>query len=240
MHSSIDYTGIASYPEETVEKDKDGLEYVRGTGMKDESIMEANIIRDKKMLKLILDNIPNDRKIRALELGSGRGGLTRFIAQELIKLDKLALMVGSNISEKENETNRMRAKEEGVSEEVYRVDHVSFDDMAYEDGSFDLIFSNDSFLHSSNKPKCMARLSQILAPGGALVFTDILESVTANKEDLKGVYARLHLDSLGDNVTYDKVLSSNGLKKIVAECTATPIMRHYGAMYYNATVVKRD
>lgn len=72
------------------------------------------------------------------------------------------------------------------------------------------------------------------------MFTDILESTTAKKEDLKDVYARLHLDSLGDYITYDKVLQSNGLKKIVAESTSTPIMRHYGAMYYNATVVKRD
>lgn len=114
MHSSIDYTGIASYPEQAVEKDKDGKEYIRGAGI--DSIVEANIIRDKKMLKLILDNIPTDRKIKALELGSGRGGLTRFIAKELIKQDKLTLMVASNISEKENETNRVRAKEEGLSE----------------------------------------------------------------------------------------------------------------------------
>lgn len=112
--------------------------------------------------------------------------------------------------------------------------------MPYENGSFDLIFSNDSFLHSSNKPKCLARLAQILAPGGAFVFTDILESLTAKKEDLKDVYARLSLDSLGDEVTYDKVLTSNGLKKVVADCSATPIIRHYGAMYYNATVVKKD
>ena len=83
MHSSIDYTGIASYPEQAVEKDKDGKEYIRGAGI--DSIVEANIIRDEKMLKLILDNIPTDRKIKALELGSGRGGLTRFIAKELIK-----------------------------------------------------------------------------------------------------------------------------------------------------------
>lgn len=130
---------------------------MRGSGV--ESIVEANIIRDKKMLDLILANIPKDRKIKALELGSGRGGLTRFVAKELMKLDKLALMVGSNISEKENETNRQRAKEEGISEEVFRVDHVSFDNMPYLNGEFDLIFSNDSFLHSADKPKCMARLA---------------------------------------------------------------------------------
>ena len=221
MHSSIDYTGIASYPEQVIEKDKDGNEYIRGSGI--ENIKEANIIRDNKMLKLIMDNIPSDRKIKALELGSGRGGLTRFIAKELLKQDKLKLLVGSNISEKENETNRARAKEEGIPEDVYRVDHVSFDDMPYADGEFDLIFSNDSFLHSSNKPKCLARISQILSSGGAFVFTDILESVTAKKEELQDVYARLSLDSLGDYITYDKVLTSNGLKKIFSESTPSPI-----------------
>ena len=192
------------------------------------------------MLKLILENIPEGRKIKALELGSGRGGLTRFITKELLKLDKLALMVGSNISEKENETNRSRAKEEGIPDDVYRVDHVSFDDMPYKHGEFDLIFSNDSFLHSSNKVKCMTRLTQILSADGALVFTDILESPTANRDDLKDVYARLSLDNLGDSVTYHKVFTQNGLKKILADCSSTPIIRHYGCVKYNAQVVKKD
>jgi sarcosine/dimethylglycine N-methyltransferase len=142
-----------------------------------------------------------------LELGSGRGGLTRFITKELIKLDKLMLMVGSNISEKENETNRQRAKEEDIPEDLYRVDHVSFDDMPYEHGSFDLIFSNDAFLHSSDKVKCMTRLTEILSPDGALVFTDLLESPTANREELKDVYSRLSLANLGDHVTYHKIFT---------------------------------
>ena len=47
VHSSIDYTGIAAYPEEKLEKDAvTGESYPRGTGMKDDSIMEANILRD--------------------------------------------------------------------------------------------------------------------------------------------------------------------------------------------------
>lgn len=163
------------------------------------------------MLSLILQTIPQGRKVKCLEFGSGRGGLTLFISKELMKLDKLALMVGSNISEKENESHRARAKEEGIPDELYRVDHGSFDDMPYKDGEFDLVFCNDSFLHSSDKAKLMKKLTEILADDGALVFTDILESPTVNRAELQDVYDRLSLPNLGDKITYNRVLTENGM-----------------------------
>lgn len=104
IHSSVDYSGLGEYPEAATEKDLvTGKEYVRGAGT--DSIKDANLIRDKTMLNDILNTMP-DKKVKCLELGAGRGGLTRYIARELLKLDKLELMVGMNISEKENEVSR--------------------------------------------------------------------------------------------------------------------------------------
>ena len=45
-------------------------------------------IRDNYMLQLVKDNMP-DRKLNVLELGSGRGGLSRFMAKNLLDMDKL-------------------------------------------------------------------------------------------------------------------------------------------------------
>jgi len=236
--NSPDYSGIAIYPEEKVETGPDGAQYPRGAGV--ESVLEATLLRDQRMLDLILQHIPQGRKIRALEYGSGRGGLTRCVAKELMKRGQLELIVGSNISEKENEFNRQRAKEENFPESVYRVDHGSFDDNKYEDGSFDLVFSNDAYLHSADKEKCMTGLCRILSKDGALVFSDILESPTVDREELKDVYARLQLSNLGNHILYDKIFTKNGLTKKLADVSSTPIIRHYGMVKYNATVLKKD
>ena len=47
--------------------------------------------------------MPKDgRKIRALELGSGRGSLTRHLATQLREINRLEVMVATNLSEREN------------------------------------------------------------------------------------------------------------------------------------------
>jgi len=65
------------------------------------------MMRDEKMLKFIKDYMP-DRKVSILELGSGRGGLSRYLTRELHKEDKLELFVATNISEIENNYNKKK------------------------------------------------------------------------------------------------------------------------------------
>lgn len=99
--------------------------YKRGNGR---SIRDATKARDHKVLKLIKEYMPS-KKIKILELGSGRGGLSRYLARELIKEDKLELVVATNISDIENNYNIFKAKEENIPEDKYRVDYASFDDL---------------------------------------------------------------------------------------------------------------
>ena len=81
IHGSPDYSGIALYEVTGTEKDTvDGSEYPRGVGR---TFVEALKLRDERVLKYLLENMPKDRKVKVLELGSGRGGLTRYIAKNL-------------------------------------------------------------------------------------------------------------------------------------------------------------
>jgi len=106
--NSIDYSGMGIFPELVTETEPaTGKQYPRGEGL---SIRDATIKRDEKMLALIVENIPKDKKVKVLELGSGRGGLSRYICQELLKLNKLELLIAANISDKENDYNRSMAK----------------------------------------------------------------------------------------------------------------------------------
>ena len=106
------------------------------------------------MLALIKQHMP-DKKVKVLELGSGRGGLSRLIAKELHQDNKLDIYFGANIAEEENNYNRRMAYELGIPHDKFVVQYASFDDLRYTDGSFDVIFSNESILHSKNKIKLM-------------------------------------------------------------------------------------
>lgn len=144
------------------------------------------------------------------------------------------MLVASNISERENEYNRQKAKEEGIPDDVFRVDHYDYDAMPYTKCSFDLIFANDCLLHSVDKVKLMQRISQMLTDDGVFVFTDIIQSPDADRAELEPVCARAHIPFLGDQVTYHRTFTQNGLAKILSDCSTTPILRHYGAIKYSA------
>jgi len=146
--------------------------YKRGNGR---SIREATQMRDKKMMGLIRDYMPAGKKVQILELGSGRGALSRYIAKELLKEDKLELLVAANISEEENQYNRQKIKEENIPNDKIMVEYATFDNLQYESGSFDIIFSNEAILHSSDKPKLMTEIARILRGDGICVISDILE-----------------------------------------------------------------
>jgi len=86
INHTDDYTGTGLFPEGVTEINPlNGLEYTRGKG---KTFAEPFEIRDNYMLQLVKDNMP-DRKLNVLELGSGRGGLSRFMAKNLLDMDKL-------------------------------------------------------------------------------------------------------------------------------------------------------
>ena len=49
------------------------------------------------------------QKLSLLELGSGRGGLTRYMAKELMSRDMLESITAGNIAERENDYNLQQA-----------------------------------------------------------------------------------------------------------------------------------
>ena len=107
-----DYTGCGIFTEEVEEVDPEtGRLYKRGNSLDDDAPF---LMRDERMWSLIKENMPKDRKIRIIELGSGRGSSARYLAKRLLELDKLELMTCTNIGEFENEYNKTVALKEGI------------------------------------------------------------------------------------------------------------------------------
>jgi hypothetical protein len=106
--NSTDYSGMGIW--DTMVEQIDPLSskiYQRGEGR---SIRDATMQRDAKVLQLIRQYMP-DKQVKVLELGSGRGGLSRLVASSLYAVDKLDIFFAANIAEEENNYNRRKASE---------------------------------------------------------------------------------------------------------------------------------
>lgn len=127
--------------------------------------------------------------------------------------------------------NMQRAQKVGIPATMFDVINVDFDNLMYEEESFDLIFSNDAFMHSVDTGKLMTSLAGLLKKDGIMVFSDIIEDPNVDKKDEKLVdfYARYKITNLGNRELYDKSLKAAGMKKILAHTDGgQAITRHFG------------
>ena len=178
--------------------------------------------RDLNVLNLIVENAPKDRKLRVLEMGSGRGGMARTITNGLIEKDMLKYFVATNISDVENKYN---AEQGMVFGDKYKVRKISFDDLfgegAFTDADvFDVIVCCESLLHCKDKAKMARDVGKLLDKDGVLFISDILQNPNATPEQLKQINDRFGSKmyiNMGTRAEYEDILVSQaGLTKISA------------------------
>ena len=176
-----------------------------------------------------------------MELGAGRGGGSRHFAMELKAKGLLKQYTAGNICARENELNQLKAQELGLTDEVFQVKWMNFDMLdAEDDESYDVIFASDCFLHSKCKSTLALNLARILAKGGVIVFTDIIEKEDACPQMLQGIYHRLHLSSLGTASTYGRDFTNAGLTKESITFPTEQLIGHYSKVKYLAMTEKRE
>lgn len=144
--NGADYTGIGLYEQDILEKEP----------LAGDEIWKATQKRDNKFLEDMLANVPEGKKLRILELGAGRGGLSRLFAEKLIAKNLLDVYVSTNISEAENIYNREAALKQGITTEQFVVVKLGFEEEwagKIPDGVYDVILSNECFLHCQNRNK---------------------------------------------------------------------------------------
>src|SRR6056297_454104 len=132
-----------------------------------------------------------DENSRILDIGAGFGGAARYLARTFG-----CQVVALNLSEAENDRNREMNREQGVDHLIEVVD-ASFEDIPYQDKSFDLVWSQDAILHSGDRPKVLAEVARVLKPGGRFVFTDPMMADDCPQGVLQPILDRIHLETLG-------------------------------------------
>ncbi|PWG62014.1 SAM-dependent methyltransferase [Spiribacter halobius] len=159
---------------------------------------------------------------RVLDIGSGYGGSGRYLAHEYG-----CPVTALNISETENERGRQKNRDQGVNHLVEIIDG-SFEDLPFEDASYDVVWSQDAILHSGDRRRVLEEAVRVLRPGGYFVFTDPMQDDRCPQEALAPILERIHLSTLGSPGFYQRTLTELGLEDLGFEDHSEMIARHYG------------
>ncbi len=166
-----------------------------------------------------LDDI--DANTKVLDVGAGYGGAMRYLART-----HGCECVALNLSEVENERDRAMNREQGLDHLITVVDG-NFEDLPYENATFDVIWCQDSFLHSGDRARVLSEVACVLKPGGQFVFTDPMQSQDTPRSVLQPILDRIHLESLGSPEFYREQAEKLGLEEVEFEDNSQQLTNHY-------------
>lgn len=158
---------------------------------------------------------------RLLDIGSGYGGSARVIARSRgIRVTCL------NLSTVQNQRNRALTAEQGLAEQI-DVHDGNFEELPFEDASFDQVWCQDSILHSGRRQRVFEEVDRVLKPGGGFIFTDPMQADDADPAMLGPVLARIHLPSMGSVATYRKYAADLGWETVGIDEMPDCLINHY-------------
>ena len=159
---------------------------------------------------------------RILDLGAGYGGSARFLVDKFPGCHVTCL----NLSEVQNDRNRRLNAERGITDKIDVIDG-NFEDVPLPDASFDVIWSQDAFLHSGRREQVMNEIDRLTKPGAQCVFTDPMPSDDCPEGVLQPVLDRIHLETMGSPGFYESVLTKLGWKLNGFENLSEQLVNHY-------------
>jgi len=159
--------------------------------------------------------------LTVLDLGAGYGGAARYLATTFG-----CRIVALNLSEVENARHREKNRAQQL-EQLIEVVEGSFEAVPAANERFDVVWSQDAFLHSGDRAGVIAEAARVLKPGGWLIFTDPMQVDGCAPGVLEPILARLHLTSLGSIPFYRECAAANGLIEVGFDDHSPQLPRHY-------------
>ncbi len=167
---------------------------------------------------------PNGKDTRILDLGSGYGGAARYLASTFgCHVDCL------NLSEVENQRNIDKNKAVMLTN-LITVTTGNFEEIPFEDEKYDIVWSEDSFLHSGNKSQIFKEIKRVLKKGGKLIFTDPMQADDCPSDVLQPILDRIHLEEMGSVKLYKQLANDNDFKPIEIQEMPQHLTNHYSSV----------
>ena len=171
---------------------------------------------------------------KVVDLGAGYGGSARWLVRRH-SCDVSCV----NLSEVQNERNRAMNREAGLDDRIDVYD-ASFEEVPLPDSSFDVVWSQDSFLHSGDRPRVIDEVDRLLKPGGNFIFTDPMQADDCPEGSLEPVLGRLHLDSLASPGFYRHEAERHGWREIGFTDLTHQLVEHYTRVRQELAVRRED
>tara|TARA_A100001391_G_scaffold146780_1_gene104241 strand:+ start:413 stop:1246 length:834 start_codon:yes stop_codon:yes gene_type:complete len=166
-----------------------------------------------------LKTIGPDSKV--IDLGAGFGGSARYLAERFG-----CHVTCLNLSETQNAFNRELTAKAGMNDKIDVV-YGSFEALDDPDDSYDIVWSQDSFLHSGERLKVMDEIARITRPGGELIFTDPMQADDCPDGVLDHILRRIHLQTFGSVAFYRHALEKRGFEALDLDETPMNLRTHY-------------
>ena len=159
---------------------------------------------------------------RVLDLGCGYGSTARYLAANFG-----CHVTGTNISEKELELARSRGLEAGL-DRLLSFEYGDFHSLPYPDDSYDVVWSQEAFLHAADKNAVLSECRRVLKPDGVLIFTDILVRHDTPDAARARIYDRVKSPDMWDLPDYRSALAALELTVTREEDWSQHVARSYG------------
>jgi len=115
----------------------------------------------------MINGISLNKDSKVLEVGCGYGTLARQLARSFD-----CSVLATNISQKQLSHAATLTEAEGLSDKV-RFEKCDFHNLPYADNSFEVYWSQESFLHASDKQRVLKEAHRVLDPFGLLAFSEV-------------------------------------------------------------------
>ncbi len=158
---------------------------------------------------------------RIIDFGAGYGGAMRRLAARH-GLSATCL----NLSQTQNDANRLKTRRAGLTDKIQIV-HGVFENVPEPASSYDVVWSQDSFLHSEERGRVLEEAFRVLKPGGHVVFTDPMQADDAPEAALQPVYDRIGLPNLASPGFYRKAAEAAGFEVVQQDDMTRHLAKHY-------------
>lgn len=184
----------------------------------DEDIRRASRRTVERLAARLGDLTP---QAKVLDLGAGYGGAARWLARRFG-----CHVTCLNLSEAQNQRNRDMNREAEL-DGLIEVHTGNFERIPFDGESFNVVWSQDSFLHSGARETVLAEIDRVLEPGGEVLFTDPMQSDDCPPGVLAPVLERIHLEDLGSFGFYRAAARELGWTDLGHQDLTRHLVRHY-------------
>ena len=134
----------------------------------------------------------------------GMGGPSRYYAQKFG-----CHVTGIDLTESRVESARRLTRMTGLQDRVKLLVGNALA-MPFEDGTFDVVVSQEAFCHVPMKDRLIAECVRIAKPGGRIAFTDILTTGTTTEASLRRLREGMEHCELASAASYRDALEREG------------------------------